>query len=651
MKRKIFGILLASILFVTTALPVFALEATASLTPLQVENLAVLCKTWGLVKFYHPSCINDAEKMDKELLSLIPVIENATSSEERDAILSKWIKSLPTFESSIEPKETPDYIEDYSRSYDGSRWITSLSEDLKGQLNLLINADRTGIKKLCYLNEYGFFNFDHELQYLDLKTIDKNHRFLSLFRFWNIYEFFSPNKELLDEDWDKVLLELIPLFYSAETSVEYQAALMNMARKSCDTHASVTGTIDSFTNEYGDYVLPVSLLFIEGKVVVSHVNADTDPLKKGDIITAINGIPIETLLSQSEFYSNSNEIRRLKKAVYIIKFSHERSNQLTIDRNGKSMQLTLDYVKSGDAPMGQSDAVEAIQEIEKDVYYVNYGYLTVELEAELKGILKTAKTVIMDLRVYPKEHMSIYTSIDAFLPYQKSLHVYELPDFYNLGNFFTFSDQSSLKENPDFYKGEFICLVNESTLSHSEFTATRYRKAPKAIILGSQTAGADGDVVFIPLVGPHKILYSSIGILDVDGTETQRVGIKVDVPQIQTYEGFMNNEDDLLNAALRYAKKLNAHKVDTRIVNGVEMVSLKQALMYRPFEFQYDAASKTFTLKNGAESTTITFGSKTYPRFDGTAITLKSEPIVINGRLYVPKEYLMDVLSLKLNLK
>jgi carboxyl-terminal processing protease len=50
------------------------------------------------------------------------------------------------------------------------------------------------------------------------------------------------------------------------------------------------------------------------------------------------------------------------------------------------------------------------------------------------------------------------------------------------------------------YHGKVIILVNELTQSHAEFTVMALQAAPHSIVIGSQTAGADGNVswVFLP---------------------------------------------------------------------------------------------------------------------------------------------------------
>lgn len=654
MKKKILGLFLAVLLMATHALPLYAVNSSPSLSPLQVENLALLCKTWGLVKFYHPECLTSSEKMDQALLSLIPEVEKAASREECDAILLKWVKSLPAAVQMPIKNESSEAAESYniifSKNYDGDRWINALSSDLKVQLKAIINADRRNIKNFKYFDQWGFHTFDHESQYLDLKTIDKNHRLLSLFRFWNVFEFFSPNKDILDQNWDAVLLELIPSFYGAENSLDYEEALMTLSRKTNDGHAGVLGASQCFKNKFGTYIAPFVLLNLEGNIVAQIVREVETPIKTGDIITHINGVSAKELLNATEHYAYSNITGKNSTALYCMRFSKQEKNQISILREGVAKTLTIDYIPQSKYQNIDGSEITPIEKIEKDVYYANYGHLTPETEAELIQHLKTAKTLIFDLREYPMNY-SASNVLNHVLPYQKNLVEFELTLGLNLGSFYKIMSTSELIDNPDFYKGELICLVNDETQSHTEFTALQFRKAPKAITMGSQTAGADGDIVAVPLVGPYSINYSSFGIHDIDGSETQRLGVKVDVPQIQTYKGFLKGEDDLLNAALAYAKKLNAHKVETRKIKGIEMVPLKQALTHRPYTIQYDAQAKTFTLTNGAEKTTITLGKNTYPRFDGASITLKSEPVVLNGSLYVPKEYLMQVLSLKLSFK
>ena len=116
---------------------------------------------------------------------------------------------------------------------------------------------------------------------------------------------------------------------------------------------------------------------------------------------------------------------------------------------------------------------------------------------------------------------------------------------------FTMGKALSVGEtNKDYYKGKVIILVNEVTLSQAEYTTMALRVAPGAIVLGSTTSGADGNVSQIALPGGINTLISGIGVYYPDGGETQRVGIVPDVEVLPSINGILTNRDDLLNKAI-----------------------------------------------------------------------------------------------------
>ena len=76
------------------------------------------------------------------------------------------------------------------------------------------------------------------------------------------------------------------------------------------------------------------------------------------------------------------------------------------------------------------------------------------------------------------------------------------------------------------------------------------RVAPKAVVLGSTTAGADGNVSLISLPGGIQTYISGIGVYYPDGRETQRTGIIPDIEIHPTLDGIRKGEDELLNKAI-----------------------------------------------------------------------------------------------------
>jgi C-terminal processing protease CtpA/Prc len=96
-----------------------------------------------------------------------------------------------------------------------------------------------------------------------------------------------------------------------------------------------------------------------------------------------------------------------------------------------------------------------------------------------------------------------------------------------------------------------IVLVDEVSQSQSEYTAMAFRASPRAKVLGSTTAGADGNVSAIPLPGGLRSMISGIGVFYPDKRPTQKIGILPDIEVKPTVAGLREGRDELVEAAIR----------------------------------------------------------------------------------------------------
>lgn len=71
-----------------------------------------------------------------------------------------------------------------------------------------------------------------------------------------------------------------------------------------------------------------------------------------------------------------------------------------------------------------------------------------------------------------------------------------------------------------------------------------------SVIVGSTTAGADGNVSSIVLPGGLQTMISGVGVYYPDGTETQRIGIVPDIIVKPTIEGIKIGKDEVLEKAI-----------------------------------------------------------------------------------------------------
>jgi C-terminal processing protease CtpA/Prc len=103
------------------------------------------------------------------------------------------------------------------------------------------------------------------------------------------------------------------------------------------------------------------------------------------------------------------------------------------------------------------------------------------------------------------------------------------------------------------YTGRVVILVDETSISQPEFTAMALRAAPGAMVVGSTTAGADGNVSVVPLPGGLTTNITGIGVFYPDRSPTQRIGILPDLEVRPTIAGIRDGRDEVLEAAVSRA--------------------------------------------------------------------------------------------------
>ena len=113
------------------------------------------------------------------------------------------------------------------------------------------------------------------------------------------------------------------------------------------------------------------------------------------------------------------------------------------------------------------------------------------------------------------------------------------------------------ENNKDYYKGKVVILVNEISQSQAEYTTMAFRQAPNATVIGSTTAGADGNVSQFYFPGNLRTMISGIGVYYPDGEETQRIGIVPDVEVKPTIQGVREERDELLEKAIQLINSSN----------------------------------------------------------------------------------------------
>ena len=186
-----------------------------------------------------------------------------------------------------------------------------------------------------------------------------------------------------------------------------------------------------------------------------------------------------------------------------------------------------------------------------DIGYINTGKIQADSLPVIFKKLENTKGIIIDIRNYPNEFMPYamgkYLKRDS-TPFVK----YTGPAYNYLGAFKVIGTLKNGADHNDSiatFKGLVVILVNEQTQSSAEYTAMALRTAPHAVVIGSQTAGADGDISYVPFPGGFRSPFSGLGIYYPDGTDTQGLGIVPDVFVYPTRQGIAAIRDEVLEKA------------------------------------------------------------------------------------------------------
>jgi hypothetical protein len=112
-------------------------------------------------------------------------------------------------------------------------------------------------------------DFTREMGYAGFSPLDSGFQLLALFRFWNIIQYWSPNRIAMGSDWDAVLKNSIPKLAFAKDTLSYRQELLALIAQVNDTHANLWGNLDA-RPPVGACRVPATLRFIEDEPVVTN---------------------------------------------------------------------------------------------------------------------------------------------------------------------------------------------------------------------------------------------------------------------------------------------------------------------------------------------------------------------------------------------
>lgn len=527
-------------------------------TPIDVKNLALLCKIWGFMKYYHPEIRAGKYDWDRELFYIMPSLISITSKEKRNEIFSKW---MDKFDVPMEQNRKSLTHTDSIKLYPDINWIddtVTLGATLSNKLRKIHNVEQDTLSYYVGLHKNKNAIFKHENDYPQCPLPNINYQLLALFRLWNAIQYYYPYRYLFREDWNETLLKYIPLFLKIRNKEDYVNTLKMFIAEIHDAHAQIIGG-----GRTKKFLVPVMIRFIEGRAIVTdyyeispnYQGSIDNSLQIGDIILRVNNEPVDSLIKRMIPYTPGSNKASLYRNIVLFELLWSNDKELYIDyeRDGRPCKAKIKCIPQKYTILTIAQKSQPlITTFPSNILYL---YMGSSIGGEMPKEIKE-KGVIIDLRNYPSsKKIKGYINYELLYPYPTNCALATNGSLLYPG-LFTFDQTSKAgKKNREYYQGEKVILVNEFTQSHAEFTAMKYKQVPKAIVMGSTTAGADGNISIITLPGGLKAIFTGLGIYYPNKSETQQIGIVPDIEVKSTIQGIREGRDEVLEAAIKYLNR------------------------------------------------------------------------------------------------
>ncbi len=543
------------ILFLIAALLTSGIGKASAQT--QTTRIAVYSEVWGFLKYHHPNVASGTINWDSVFIAHIDPVIATTNSAQLNAELSALITAAGPINN---PRTASLSVDIFAKNHD-LRWLQDssvLNEQTRKSLQFIYTHRNRGDNRFVKYNNYT--DYGGENPYVEMTWPTVEYRLLFLARFWNAIEYYDPYKFIAAVDWNMVLPEFIPKVRYVTDTLEYHKILLRLAVALHDGHAQL---ISRNENEiWGKYTLPVYISILNDTVLINRTGNDSvcraANIQKGDIIQAIDGEPISKRMERFKPYTtSSNQVSMNRHLEITLLCTQDTLQQVTLRRGSKVLTTRVETMLKSSRNWQYINDYTANQTgyktIGNSIAYIYTMQIWEKNLDSIKALISSKKAVIFDARNYTQND-AFYNIFGMFLPSPSPINylTYIMPDDPGFFNWKLSPKLGDVNIKP--YSGEVIILADERCQSQGEYSVMALQTIPHSITIGSQTAGADGAVSYIPMGGQLGITYSGYGIYYPDKTPTQQHGVRIDILAKRTVKSITCDQDPALEVALKYLR-------------------------------------------------------------------------------------------------
>jgi hypothetical protein len=370
----------------------------------------------------------------------------------------------------------------------------------------------------------------------------------------SVLKFAFPYWEDTQTNPEKLFSFLFARIMKDNNSQDFLASLRLMSAKLNDGHMGVSY---SGSDRIEEKSVDIETEMIDDKIYVKRVlDSSLTYIPVGSIIDSIDGESAQTVFySKFRLVSGSPQWRSYKSLLALFDGLSD-SVKLMINNNGVRTAFKIPRLSPAQEyrPIALPGYVPKDGQLSDHIYYFNLAGDSVmkNINTSLSR-LQHAKSIIFDMRGYPKENVSaIFGHLLQCSEHTKWMHVPKLSpgnhskDFESLG--------WNLGPKPPYFNGKIIFLSDACAQSQSESILGCVKGLKLGTIIGKATSGTNGDVQTINLFDDFRVFFTGTKVTNADGTKSHYKGIIPDIVVRSTPSGLKEGRDEVLDKALAFAR-------------------------------------------------------------------------------------------------
>ncbi len=365
---------------------------------------------------------------------------------------------------------------------------------------------------------------------------------------WNVLRHFYPYFDDRGLAWDGGLADWLAEAAAAPDGPAFKAVLERMVARLEDGHGDVGPRTDA-------YRLPLVWQPVEGALVITGLPAEPPPgLSVGDVVLTIDDRPVADRLAEEQArVSASTAHHRLWRAAERL-LSREAVGAVELEivsGDGGRRRVSVQP-----APPARLTGVLAeprpasVTWLPAGAWYFDLTRLSDAALTEALTRVQAEQPVIFDVRGYPGGVRA------AFLGHLSDAEIATPPFRIPVDPLPNAAARAwrcvgwSVSPKPRRFRGPVAFLTDARAISYAETLLAMVAGHDLGEIVGSPTAGTNGNINPFSLPGGYRITWTGMEVLNHDGTPLSGHGVEPTIPAARTLAGVRAGRDEVLEHAL-----------------------------------------------------------------------------------------------------